>query len=149
MARPTLLIAFLAVLVLFVAHTSATRRQEEQDSCRKQIQKLNLKHCEKHIMKRLQREDEDEDEDVLTMRGINYIRNRESEEGSSKKKCCAQLSQVNVLDCRCQAMQEIMDRVRDRCEKREMDDAEKELWNLPLRCGIAPPIGCDLRSSDD
>lgn len=103
-------------------------------------------------MKRIQKEeDEDEDDNVLMMRGINYIRNREErEEGQSQKeKCCSQLSQVNILDCRCEAMKEIMDSLSDRLHKREMDDAEKELWKLPSRCGIATPLGCDLRRGDD
>lgn len=109
----------------------------------------------KRIEKAREDEDEDEEENVLRMRGINYIRgsrNKESEEEEEgqKEKCCRQLSEVNILDCRCQALQEIKEKLSDRLQgKKEMGDMEKELKMLPLRCGIAPPLGCDLSSSDD
>jgi hypothetical protein len=141
-----ILIASLLALVLFIAHTNASREQEMQESCRKQLKHLDLKHCEKHIMKRLQKdEDEDEDEGILKMRGINYIRNREED---LKEMCCAQLSEVNVLDCRCQALQEIMENLSGKVHKREMRDMEEEVEKLPRRCSIPSPPQCDLRMDD-
>jgi hypothetical protein len=104
-------------------------------------------NTEKHLMKRIQSdEDEDEDENVLGMRGIDYIRRNRQQD--LKKKCCAQLSEVNILDCRCQALQEIMESLSDKVHKREMRDMEKEVEKLPARCGIPPPPRCDLSMDD-
>ncbi|PNY16330.1 conglutin [Trifolium pratense] len=148
MARHNIiLIASLLALVLFIAHTNASREKEMPESCRKQLDSLDLKHCEKHLMKRIQKdEDEDEDEDILKMRGINYIhRNREED---LKEMCCSQLSEINMLDCRCHALQEIMENLSDKVHKKEMDDMEMEVKKLPMRCGMAPPLGCDLSMDD-
>lgn len=92
-------------------------------------------------MKRMQKDEDEDDDNVIKMRGVNYIRNREE---GLKENCCAQLSEVNFLDCRCEALQKIGDNLSDKCDKKEMEEMERELKILPLRCGITPPLGCDL-----
>jgi len=135
MARHNIiLIATLLAFVLFIAQTTATRKEERPESCRRKLQSLNLKHCEKHLKQRIQKEDED----VLRMRGINH------HEEDLKEKCCDQLSEVNNKECRCYALQEIMDNLSDRLEKREMYEMEREVRNLPKRCNIPQSSECDL-----
>ncbi|XP_058773752.1 2S seed storage albumin protein-like [Vicia villosa] len=134
-----LLIASLLALALSFAHTNASREEEMKERCSKKIESLNLKPCENHLMRMIQK-DEDEDKNVLKMKGINHIRRGDN----PKEKCCDQLSEVHMLDCRCQALQEIMDNLNDRLPKKEMEDAEKKVKMLPMSCGIAPPLGCDL-----
>ncbi|AES66896.1 2S albumin [Medicago truncatula] len=130
-----LLMASLLALVLFISQATATRKSDRPDErCRMQLQRLNLNHCEKHLMQRIQKEDED----VLRMRGINY------QEEDLKEKCCNQLSEVNNKECRCNALQEIMENLSDRLGKREMYEMEREVRNLPKRCNIPQSSECDL-----
>ncbi|KAJ1389120.1 Bifunctional inhibitor/plant lipid transfer protein/seed storage helical domain [Sesbania bispinosa] len=145
MARLNILIAlFSAALFLFVVHACASKEGEE--SCSKQLKNVNLKHCEKHIMKRIEKEEEGE-EDVLTMRGTNYIWRRESED-EQKRKCCKQMSELNNPECQCRALQKIMDRKSKKLETKEMEDMERELMILPMRCGLGPLMGCELSWED-
>ncbi|AES66899.1 putative bifunctional inhibitor/plant lipid transfer protein/seed storage helical [Medicago truncatula] len=135
MARHNIiLIATLLAFVLFIAQTTATRKSDRPDErCRRKLQSLNLRHCEEHIMQRIQKEDED----VLRMRGINHHEDL-------KEKCCDQLNEVNNKECRCNALQEIMENLSDRLEKREMYEMEREIRNLPKRCNIPQSSECDL-----
>jgi len=140
MARHNIiLIATLLAFVLFIAQTTATRKEEMPESCSKKLQSLNLKHCEKHLMQRIH----NEDEDVLRMRGINH------HEEDLKEKCCDQLSEINNRECRCNALQEIMDNLSDRLQIREMDEMEREVRNLPKRCSIPQTSECDLSFDRD
>lgn len=139
-----LLITSLLALALLFAHTNASKEEDMKERCSKKIESLNLKPCENHLMKMIQKDqdqdDDDEDKNVLKMKGINYIRRGDN----PKEKCCGQLREVHMLDCRCQALQEIMDNLNDRLPKKEMEDAEKKVKMLPMSCGMAPPLGCDL-----
>ncbi|XP_061358241.1 2S seed storage albumin protein-like [Gastrolobium bilobum] len=146
MARLTILVALLAAFVL-VAHTCSASREGGKESCKKQIQRLNLKHCEKHIMERIgHEEEEEEDEDVLlTLRGgISYLRRGDRKQ----KKCCEELNELESSKCQCRALQKILDRQSEKLQMKEVPQFERELMNLPMRCGLGPMPHCELRWED-
>lgn len=148
-------------LLFCIAHTcSASKWQHQQDSCRKQLQGVNLTPCEKHIMEKIQgRGDDDDDDDddnhiLRTMRGrINYIRRNEGkdedeEEEGHMQKCCSEMSELKSPICQCKALQKIMDNQSEQLEGKEKKQMERELMNLAIRCRLGPMIGCDLSSDD-
>ena len=144
MARLTILLALFAAL-LFVAHAS---RWPQESSCERELENVNLRPCENHIMQRIER-DEEEEEDVLSMRGrTNYI--RRPGRTDHKQSCCDQLSELEEnSQCMCEALQQIMENQRERLQRRsQVQQLEKELRNLPKSCGFRSPRGCDLRSQD-
>ncbi|KAK7401906.1 hypothetical protein VNO78_13761 [Psophocarpus tetragonolobus] len=141
------------VTLVLVAHTCCAFQWQHQERCREQLQKVNLKPCEKHVMEKIQGgEERDDDEDVLTtVRGrVKYIRKQkheDEEEEGHVEKCCREITQLNSPKCQCKALKKIMERQSEKLE--DMDQKlqmVKELMNLATTCRLAPMISmsCDL-----
>ncbi|XP_057458137.1 conglutin delta 2-like [Lotus japonicus] len=134
-----------ALLLVVVAHTAtATASWKEEESCKK----VNLKPCEKHIMQRIE---QDEDQDHLKMRGIHYkIRRSEGEDEEEEradqwKQCCNSLRDLDSQECKCRALNKIMNRQSEELEgKEQIKDFKKELLFLPISCGMPPLFGCEF-----
>ncbi|XP_027343696.1 2S albumin-like [Abrus precatorius] len=148
MARHTILvIPLLATLLLFVAHTCYACKWQEQRSCAKQLKRVNLKPCMKHIMEQIQPEEE---ENVLLKRGsINLIRwKNEDNDEDHEQMCCSEMSELNSPQCQCRALQKIMQKQGEKLEKKEKLQMASELMKLSMRCGFGPLMECDLRCEE-
>ncbi|KAK7290823.1 hypothetical protein RIF29_05542 [Crotalaria pallida] len=159
MARLTILIAFLAALVL-VVHTNASFLSKQ--ICDKQIQQINLKHCEKHIMHRIQQqqqqqqgqgeeEEGEEEENVLKLRGIrrNWGTSGSSRQQQILEKCCNQLSELDNPRCQCRALQQIFENQSEMLQGRQQTKImEQQLKNLPQTCGLGSIRKCDVNPEE-
>ncbi|KAK7324656.1 hypothetical protein VNO77_28388 [Canavalia gladiata] len=141
MPKLTIPIIPLVAVLLLVAHTCcASKWQEHDSSCSKQLERVNLRHCERHIREKMERDDDER----------NYI--RKQREGEHEEKCCDELSELNSARCQCRAMQKIMEMEgqSQKLQGLEKLQMEKELMNLPMSCGLgeSPLFGCDLSQED-
>ncbi|KAK7290822.1 hypothetical protein RIF29_05540 [Crotalaria pallida] len=171
MAKLTFLIALLAVLVLAV-HASTTLRSRES-SCKKQIERANLKHCERHVMQRIQEQEEEEEEGegeedrIRKLRGIikhhhhvvKSLRHRNSQQQQQQEeeeaqeqfeKCCEELNDINSQRCKCRALQQIFENQSQQLEGREQEEQlEREVEKLPRSCGLRPIRGCEVNPDEE
>ncbi|KAF1859096.1 hypothetical protein Lal_00000922 [Lupinus albus] len=148
MAKLTILIALAAALVL-VVHTSASR--SSQQSCKSQLQQVNLNHCENHIIQRIQQQQEEE-QGRARLRGIKHVirRNRSSQESEELDQCCEQLNELNSQRCQCRALQQIYENQSEQCQGRQEEQLlEQELENLPRTCGFGPLRRCNVNPDEE
>ncbi|KAI4322816.1 hypothetical protein L6164_022475 [Bauhinia variegata] len=153
MARLTLLIALLGALLLITTTSGCktTVRIDEggssgrwKESCQRQLQRVNLRHCEQHIMQRISQQQGEREQNVLRFRGGIYTEEEESRELSEK--CCEQLEELKGQECQCQALQQIMQRQSGQVRGRQQEQRlEQELRNLPNTCDMEPMHSCELR----
>ncbi|KAF1859128.1 hypothetical protein Lal_00000957 [Lupinus albus] len=149
MAKLTILIALVAALVL-VIHTSASR--SSQQSCKSQLQQVNLNHCENHIIQRIQQQEEEEQDRARTLRGKKHfiIRHRSSQESEELDQCCEQLNELNSQRCQCRALQQIYENQSEQCQGRQEEQLlEQELENLPRTCGFGPLRRCNVNPDEE
>ncbi|OIW20800.1 hypothetical protein TanjilG_23180 [Lupinus angustifolius] len=153
MAKLTILIALVAALVL-VVHTSAF--QSSKQSCKRQLQQVNLRHCENHIAQRIQQQQEEEEDHALKLRGIKHVilRHRSSQEYSEESEeldqCCEQLNELNSQRCQCRALQQIYESQSEQCEGSQQEQQlEQELEKLPRTCGFGPLRRCDVNPDEE
>nr|QGA89326.1 Ara h 6 allergen [Arachis macedoi] len=137
MAKSTILVALLALVL--VAHASARRNwghQGDSSSCDRQVDRVNLKPCEQHIMQRIMGDQDQYDS--------YYI--RRSGSSDDQQRCCDELNQMeNTQRCMCEALQQIMENQCDRLQDRQMvQQFKRELMNLPQQCYFRTPQHCDL-----
>nr|QGA89315.1 Ara h 6 allergen [Arachis rigonii]QGA89316.1 Ara h 6 allergen [Arachis appressipila]QGA89318.1 Ara h 6 allergen [Arachis dardani] len=139
MAKSTILVALLALVL--VAHASAMRRewgrQGDSSSCERQVDRVNLKPCEQHIMQRIMGDQEQYD---------SYDIRRSTRSSDQQQRCCDELNQMeNTQRCMCEALQQIMENQCDRLQDRQMvQQFKRELMNLPQQCNFRAPQRCDL-----
>ncbi|CAL0322712.1 unnamed protein product [Lupinus luteus] len=148
MARLTILIALVAALVL-VVHTSAFR---DEQSCKKQLQQVNLRHCERHVMKMIQQEQEEEEDHFRRIKNVvGHSRNGEgSQESEELDQCCEQLNELNSKRCQCRALQQMFENQCEKLEgKKQEKQMEQELMKLPRTCGFEPLRRCDVNPSEE
>ena len=152
MARLTILLALLATL-LFATHASARKQQE--NSCQRELENVNLRHCERHIMQRVKRDEgkgqegSEKEENVLYMKGIAshhnknfFYRNRDY-----KRSCCNQLRELEESPaCMCEALRQIMENQSEKLQSsKQMQRFAEQTWNLPQSCGLGSQrTECDI-----
>ncbi|CAL0332871.1 unnamed protein product [Lupinus luteus] len=149
MAKLTILIALVAALVL-VVHTSALRSSEQ--SCKRQLQQVNLRHCENHIAQKIQQQQEEEEGSARTLRGIKHfiLRDQSSQESEELDQCCEQLNELNNQRCQCRALQQIYESQSEQCEGRQQEQQlEGELEKLPRTCGFGPLRRCNVNPDEN
>ncbi|OIV93891.1 hypothetical protein TanjilG_05594 [Lupinus angustifolius] len=149
MAKLTILIALVAALVL-VVHTSAFRSSEQ--SCKRQLQQVNLRHCENHIDQRIQQQQEEEEDRARKLRGIKHVilRHKSSQESEELDQCCEQLNELNSQRCQCRALQQIYESQSEQCEGRQQEQQlEGELEKLPRICGFGPLRRCNINPDEE
>ncbi|CAL0332875.1 unnamed protein product [Lupinus luteus] len=149
MAKLTILIALVVALVL-VVHTSAFRSSEQ--SCKRQLQQVNLRHCENHIAQKIQQQQEEEEGHVRTLRGIKHfiLRDQSSQESEDLDQCCEQLNELNSQRCQCRALQQIYESQSEQCEGRQQEQQlEGELEKLPKTCGFGPLRRCNVNPEEN
>ncbi|CAL0332872.1 unnamed protein product [Lupinus luteus] len=149
MAKLTILIALVVALVL-VVHTSAFRSSEQ--SCKRQLQQVNLRHCENHIAQKIQQQQEEEEGRARTLRGIKHfiLRDQSSQESEELDQCCEQLNELNRQRCQCRALQQIYESQSEQCEGRQQEQQlEEELEKLPRTCGFGPLRRCNVNPDEN
>nr|QGA89313.1 Ara h 6 allergen [Arachis triseminata]QGA89317.1 Ara h 6 allergen [Arachis paraguariensis] len=137
MAKSTILVALLALVL--VAHASARHewgQRGDSSSCESQIDRVNLKPCEQHIMQRIMGDHGRYDSYDIRRTGSS----------DQQQRCCDELNQMeNNQRCMCEALQQIMENQCDRLQDRQMvQQFKRELMNLPQQCYFRAPMHCDL-----
>ncbi|CAL0332874.1 unnamed protein product [Lupinus luteus] len=149
MAKLTILIALVVALVL-VVHTSAFRSSEQ--SCKRQLQQVNLRHCENHIAQKIQQQQDEEEGRARTLRGIKHfiLRDQSSQESEELDQCCEQLYELNSQRCQCCALKQIYESQSEQCEGRQQEQQlEEELEKLPRTCGFRPLRKCNVNPNEN
>ncbi|CAL0329818.1 unnamed protein product [Lupinus luteus] len=148
MARLSILIALFAALVL-VVQTSAFRSEQ---SCQRQLQQLNLRHCERHIIQRIQQQQQEEEDRSRTLRGMKHVSrlSNSSSESEELDQCCEQLNKLNNQKCQCRALQQIFENQSEQLEGRQQEQQlEQELEKLPRTCGFGPLRRCNVNPEEE
>nr|1W2Q_A Chain A, CONGLUTIN [Arachis hypogaea] len=111
-------------------------RQGDSSSCERQVDRVNLKPCEQHIMQRIMGEQEQYDSYDI----------RSTRSSDQQQRCCDELNEMeNTQGCMCEALQQIMENQCDRLQDRQMvQQFKRELMSLPQQCNFRAPQRCDL-----
>ncbi|MED6197008.1 hypothetical protein PIB30_052706 [Stylosanthes scabra] len=154
MAKLSILVALLAAL-LVAEVASATRfdpsewdprRRGDDERCEREVDRANLRPCEEHIRQRV--EDEQDDEYPYNPRRSDR-RQRGGYDDEQQERCCNELNRFEDNDrCMCQALQEILQNqnYRFQQDRSQRQQLEREVRNLPQKCGFSSPSRCNLNN---
>ncbi|XP_061358234.1 conglutin delta 2-like [Gastrolobium bilobum] len=143
MAKFIILVTVLAALLLVA---NARESKQEQQSCKEQLQRVNLKKCGNYIKEKLEEDQEEEEDRVLSFRGIHSL--RRNSDRKQLESCCEELNELDSPKCQCRALQKIYEKQSEKLESSDEQDLEEEVKNLRRACGLGPLRGCELRSED-